>query len=187
MFFINQFHIKVERATKVKQATETADAGLPGGYFLLISGGYIKVVTYSRHLSAESPCYLNVRRNHCKLWLATPGLVSVLQSGRLAGDRELVTLYPHGHDNILERIITGYCDKRTAVGIPERKLDGFAVEVIQHIQQIADVETDIERVTAVYNFQLFLCLLLLAIIANDPKVVFCQDEAHAAEFFVRQD
>ena len=59
------------------------------------------------------------------------------------------------------------------------------LKVVQHIQQIADVEADIERFAIILNLQLFLRLFLLAVIANDAKVIRCQNQPHAAKFFIR--
>jgi hypothetical protein len=67
-------------------------------------------------------------------------------------------------------IISWNLNKRAAVRVAKRTLHRFAVEIRQDVKEIADIEPDIQRVPIIFELQVFLRLLLLAVAANDAKI-----------------
>jgi hypothetical protein len=70
----------------------------------------------------------------------------------------------HGHDHILEAVISwhsGY--QRTRIGIVETPLNFIDMNAIQHVEQIANIETHINGIAHVLDLKFFLCLFLLGI------------------------
>ena len=96
-------------------------------------------------------------------------------------------LNPHRHDDITEVFAAWHGDQHAAIGITKRTFDIFRADVIQHVEQIGNVETDIERVTAVFNFHFLLCFFLFGIGAGDTQAAAGKQPAHAAKFFVGQN
>src|SRR6266850_6044037 len=108
-----------------------------------------------------------------------------LASGRcLSGSP---TLNPHRHDHILEILLRRVADQRARRRIAERAFHCAARDIVQHIEQIIDVEPNIERIARVLDVQLFLRFLLLGIGRHEFQTALCQHPAHAAEFLVRKD
>ena len=77
--------------------------------------------------------------------------------------------------------------QHAAVGVAERAVDFRRGHVVQHVEQVGDVEADVERLAGVVDFELFLGFFLLAVGADDAQAVRRQHPAHAAELFVGQD
>ena len=93
----------------------------------------------------------------------------------------------HRHHDVLVVIAIGHGDERARVGVAEGELDLFHRHVLEHVEQIVDVEANIERIALVIDLELLLGLLLLAVRADDLQLPGPQHETHAAELFVRQD
>src|SRR5437868_7952435 len=71
------------------------------------------------------------------------------------------TLYPHRHDDVLEILFRGVADERARGGIAESAFDGPARDVVQHVEQVVDVEADIQRIACILHLELLLRLFLL--------------------------
>jgi len=59
--------------------------------------------------------------------------------------------------------------------------------IAEHVEEVGDVETHIQGVTAEFDFEFLLGLFLLVVAAGNAQTVLGQHPAHAAEFFVGQD
>ena len=59
--------------------------------------------------------------------------------------------------------------------------------MVEHVQQVRNVEADVERIAAVIDREPFLGFLLLVVGADDGERILGEDEAHAADLFVRED
>jgi hypothetical protein len=59
--------------------------------------------------------------------------------------------------------------------------------VVQHVEQVGDVETDIERLAIVLDFDLFLRFFLLGVGGHDLQTAVGKHQANAAELLVGQN
>src|SRR6185295_4147968 len=97
------------------------------------------------------------------------------------------TLDPHRHDDVLEFGLGGKAHKSAGRSIAEQAFDIAASHIVQHVEEVIHVETDVQRVALVADFQRFLGFFLLGIGRDDLEAAVGQHPAHAAEFLVRQD
>src|SRR5687767_1697356 len=67
----------------------------------------------------------------------------------------------HRHDDVLEVGLLGHGDERAGISVTQPAVDLVRLEIVQNVEQIADVEADIERVALVRHVELLLRLLLL--------------------------
>src|SRR5205814_2928789 len=94
---------------------------------------------------------------------------------------------PHRHDDVLEALLARIADERARGRIAKRTFELAARHVIQHVEQIIDVEADVERLAGVLHFELLLRLFLIGIRGDDLQAAVGEHPAHAAEFLVGQD
>nr|GEW26933.1 hypothetical protein [Tanacetum cinerariifolium] len=83
--------------------------------------------------------------------------------------------------------VVGDRDQRRRVRITEGDVDLVALQVVQDVEQVGDVETDIDAVAAVVDFQLFHGLFLVGIGGADFHHAGADDAAHAFEFIAGHD
>ena len=70
---------------------------------------------------------------------------------------------------------------------PNRHSTSLAAHVVQHVEQVIDVEADVQRISLVADLDRLLGLFLLGVGGDDLQAAVGQHPAHAAEFLVRQD
>ena len=64
---------------------------------------------------------------------------------------------------------------------------GFVIDVVEDIEQISDIETDVESLAAIFNLAFFLGFFLFGITGNDLETTGAEHEAYAAELLVGED
>src|SRR5262245_1970128 len=96
-------------------------------------------------------------------------------------------LDPHRHDDVLEILLGREAEQRAGSGVAEGALDFRALHVVQHVEEVVDVETDVERVARILDLDLLVRLLLLGVGGHDLQAVVRQHPAHPAELLVGQD
>ena len=64
-------------------------------------------------------------------------------------------LNTHRHHDVLEVGIVGNRNQRRRIGIAQRDVDLVALQVVQHVEQIGDVEADVDAIAAVVDFDFF--------------------------------
>src|SRR6185369_7044994 len=96
-------------------------------------------------------------------------------------------LDPHRHDDVLEVLLRRIRDQRARRRVAEGALDLSAGHIVQDVEQVIDVESDVERVAGVLHLQLLVRLLLLGVGGHDLQAALSQHPAHAAELLVRED
>src|SRR5215216_1586843 len=69
----------------------------------------------------------------------------------------------HGHDHVAVIAAVRKCHEHAAVGVAKGAMDPLASHVVQHIEQISDVEPHVERLSRVVDFELFLRFFLLIV------------------------
>src|SRR2546428_8342086 len=56
---------------------------------------------------------------------------------------------PHRHHNVLEALLARIADERAGGGIAKRAFQLVAADVVQHVEQIIDIEADVERIAGI--------------------------------------
>src|SRR3954467_10289826 len=97
------------------------------------------------------------------------------------------SLDPHRHDDVLEPLLAAVADQGARGRVAEGALELGARNIVQHVEQIVHVESDIERIARVVDLELFLGFFLVGVRGNDLQAAVGKHPAHAAEFLVRQD
>ena len=92
------------------------------------------------------------------------------------------SLNSHRHDNIFETCIVRQGNQSGRIGIAQGDADLIALEVVEYIEQIGDVESYIDAVSAVVDFQLFCRLFLVSIGRADLQAARRDHAAYAFEF-----
>src|SRR3989442_4577797 len=94
---------------------------------------------------------------------------------------------PHRHHDVFEALFARVADERAGRGIAERTLQLIARHIVQHVEQVVDIEADVQRIAPIAHLELLLRLFLVGIGRYDLQAAVGQDPAHAAELFIRQD
>ena len=82
--------------------------------------------------------------------------------------RVLPPLDPHRHDDVLEiRLRRHSCISALDDASPNAHSTSRARHVVQHVEQVVDVEADVERIACVLHLELLLRLLLLGVGGDD--------------------
>src|SRR5688572_9133753 len=94
---------------------------------------------------------------------------------------------PHRHDDVLEVLLGRIGDERARRRIAERAFDALAGNVVQDVEQVVHVETDIQRIARIVHFELLVRFFLLGVRRDDLQAAVGEHPTHAAEFFVGKD
>src|SRR5690606_3830763 len=88
----------------------------------------------------------------------------------------------HRHDDILELVVVGRGEERGGVDVRlHRPADRLGLDVGQHVQQVADVEADIQRLVAVVDVDFLNGFFLFGVRGRNAQQVFRQLDPHALE------
>src|SRR5690606_38710738 len=88
----------------------------------------------------------------------------------------------HWHDDILELVVVGSGKKRRRVHVGlYRPPDLLGLDVGKNVEQVADVETDVQRLVAVVDVDFFLRFFLFGVGRCNFKLVVRKLDAHALE------
>src|SRR5580693_6045885 len=93
---------------------------------------------------------------------------SAPRAGRIIGPKKSD---PHRHDDIFVVVTLAHGDERAGVGIAEGQDYLIGGQVVQDIEQIGDVKTDVERLALVRDLEFLLSFLLFAVRADDLELV----------------
>src|SRR3972149_2161837 len=93
----------------------------------------------------------------------------------------------HRHDDILEVVAPWNGDERARIRITEPAVDLLHLDVVQHVEQVAHVEPDVQRIPFIPDIELFLCFLLLRVAADDLERSRRKHPAHPAELVAGGD
>src|SRR5450830_1613604 len=96
-------------------------------------------------------------------------------------------LNAHRHDNVLEVGVVRDGNQGRRIRVAQRDVDIFALQVVQHVQQIGHVEADVDRVAAVVDFQFLDRFFLVGIGRADFHAAWGDDAAHALELVAGHD
>src|SRR5580765_5160363 len=132
--------------------------------------------------SEVSPMYIPGR-----LRTASRPFRTLIASEPLPLPSDIASLDPHRHDHVAEILLRRVADQGARGCVAEGAFDVVAADVVQHIEQVVDVEADVERVAAIFHFHFLVRLFLLGVGGDDLQAAVGQHPAHAAELLVRQD
>ena len=90
----------------------------------------------------------------------------------------------HRHHDVLVIVAIPHRDQGAGIGVTKRQQHLIGTKVLQHVEQVRDIEADVERLAAVDDLQLLFGLFLLAVGTDDLQGFGCEHDAHTAEFFV---
>src|SRR5260221_5357491 len=93
----------------------------------------------------------------------------------------------HRHHDVLEALLARIADQRAGGRIAKRAFQLAARHIVQHVQQVIDIEADIERIPRVMHFELLLCFFLVGIGGDDLQAAIREHPADTPEYLVRQD
>src|SRR5258706_9525323 len=74
-----------------------------------------------------------------------------------------VMLDAHRHHDVLEVLAAGQLHQRARVRVAHRDRHRFRADVVQHVEEIRDVEADVERIAVVLDREPLLGLLLFVV------------------------
>jgi hypothetical protein len=92
----------------------------------------------------------------------------------------------HRHHDVFEAVVAGDGNQRAGIGVVETPLNFFSVDVVEHVEQITDVEADIDDITGVVDFNFFDGFFLLGLAAISFRL-FSPRTTQPTEFFVGQN
>ena len=75
----------------------------------------------------------------------------------------------HRHHDVLEAVVVRQREQRAGIGVGKAALDGLGGDVVEHVEQVGDVEADVERVALVVDFDFFLRFFLLGVGGEDLR------------------
>src|SRR5471030_1123438 len=96
-------------------------------------------------------------------------------------------LNAHRHDDVFEVGVVGNRDQRRRVRVAQRDVDLVALEVVEHVEQVGDVEADVDAVAAVVDFKFFDGFFLVGVGRADLHAARGHDAAHALELVAGHD
>src|SRR5688500_13956553 len=115
------------------------------------------------------------------------GCGTVANSVPVPSLRGFAPLDAHRHHDVLEVFAPRHLHQRARVGVPHRHRDRGRVHVVEHVEEVGDVEADVERIAVVVDGEALFGLLLLVVRADDRQRPLGEHQAHAADLLVRQD
>src|SRR5450830_959008 len=96
-------------------------------------------------------------------------------------------LDPHGHYDVFKVGVIRNRDQRRRVRVAQGDVDLVAFQVVQDVEQVGDVETDVDGFSAVVDFQFLDGFFLVGVGLADFHAAGGDDAAHALEFVARHD
>src|SRR5690606_12652494 len=93
-------------------------------------------------------------------------------------------LQTHRHDDVSGIVVVEFLNKRTAVGVGQNQTNLIGSHHAQHIQQIADVETDFQRRTAVLDGDFLFGFFLLGVVGLNLQKPVLQLQTDTAVLLV---
>src|SRR6202049_3489930 len=103
------------------------------------------------------------------------------------GSRVGLSSDAHRHHDVLVIGSIGHRYQRARIGVAESEQDAFSREVMQNIQQISDVESDVERFALVFDLELLFRFFLFAVGADNLELIGAQNHSDTAKFFIRKN
>src|SRR3989338_261240 len=101
--------------------------------------------------------------------------------------RDIQRLQTHRHNDIRGVVVVSLLHQGTAVGIGENQTHLVGGHHTQHVEQVADVETNFQRAAAVIHGDLFFRFFLLRVVSLNFQQARFQLQANAAVLFVGQN
>ena len=98
-----------------------------------------------------------------------------------------VWLNTHRHNDIFEVGIVRNGNKGRRIGIAQFDTDFIVFQVPQYIKQIGDVETDVDIVAGIVEFDFLDGFFLIGVCRTDLDASGCQNAADSLEFVARHD
>src|SRR6185437_10543146 len=113
----------------------------------------------------------------------TSGRVAIefLVSGRPAGSDA------HRHHDVLEVVAARHLHEGARVRVAHRDAYCGAIDVVEDVEEVRDVESDVERIAVVFHGEPLFGLLLLVVRADDGEGVLGEHQPHAADLLVGED
>src|SRR3990172_7910217 len=93
----------------------------------------------------------------------------------------------HRHDDVLEIVVSRNGDQGARVGVAQSTLDLAAVQVVEYVLQIVDVEAYIQRLAGISHVEFLLRFFLFVVAADDLQAAVDQHPAHAFELLIGED
>lgn len=96
-------------------------------------------------------------------------------------------LQTHRHDNVGGIVVIRLLHQSAAVGVRQNQANLFGGHDAQHVEQVADVETDLQRLTVVLNADFFFCFFLFRVVGLNFQLAVGQLQTNATVLLVGQN
>ena len=93
----------------------------------------------------------------------------------------------HGHHNVFKSCVVRNRKKRGTVGVSQLNLHHVLAHIGKCVNQISDIETDFDGITAIVDVELVNSFFLFGIVAGNSQSTRLNVETHTLEFFTGQD